>query len=70
MYVTSLPCLVAIGDITYLNCHMTFPDHAIKGSYDKLLIVCNHYARFDGHRHCGNGDITCDIMRPLVQRAV
>ena len=38
-----------------LACHVISQDDVIKGSCD--CMVSHHPAKFDGHRHCGSGDI-------------
>ena len=32
----------------------------------KVLIVCNHHARFGGNRCCGSGDSSRDIMEDTM----
>ena len=42
----------------YLFFNVTMQGHVIMGSYGrKLLIVCDHHAKFVGHKHCSSGDV-------------
>ena len=50
----------ASGDIKYIICHVTSPNHVTEGlsNYDwELFIVYHHPAKFSGHRLCSSGDV-------------
>ena len=56
------------GDMKYLICYMTSQNHVIESCmklYEwELLIVCQHPAKFGGHKCCDSRDIflVCQVI--------
>ena len=50
---------------------MILENHVIKVPYEKeLLMVSHHPAKFDGHRHCGSGNMNIPANTILLQRRI